>query len=199
MMLHNLPQGAVTVLVLCGALLQLAGTVRYISGTLAGRTRPNRITWLFWCVSPLIGCAASFARGGGSWALVSVFMSGFGPGLVFAASFVNKNAYWQLRRFDYGCGILSLAAMVLWLTLHDPLVAILFAIASDALASVPTLAKAWRHPETERASPFAASIVSGLIGLALTPQWHFASVGFALYLLGVNILLVATIWRTRRV
>ena len=89
--------------VLIGVAVQLAGIISYIKTTVRGITRPNRITWLMWSVAPLVATAASVASGV-TWAVVPVFMSGFAPLLVFFASFVNRNSYWKLTRFDSSAG-----------------------------------------------------------------------------------------------
>ena len=111
-------------LVFLGAAVQLVGVFLYIKETLVGDTKPNRITWLMWAVAPLIATAAAIADGV-TWAVLPVFMAGFGPLLVFVASFVNRNSYWKLETFDYLCGICSILALVFWGITQNPVVAIL--------------------------------------------------------------------------
>lgn len=60
-------------LVIIGSLLQLYGASFYIRGTLMGRTKPNRITWILWTASPLIAVAASLSQGA-TWAVLPVFI-----------------------------------------------------------------------------------------------------------------------------
>ncbi|MEO5928278.1 MAG: hypothetical protein ABIO72_06130 [Patescibacteria group bacterium] len=183
-----------TYLIFLGAIVQIAGIVSYIRGTLKGTTKPNRVTWLMWAIAPMIAVLAALTKGVG-WAVVPVFMSGFGPLLVFIASFVNRNSYWKLERFDYVCGVLSVLALILWGITKEPLVAIALAIASDAAAAVPTLRKAWSHPETERIGPFAGGVFGALTGFAAIRTWHVAEYGFLIYLVGMNCLLILFILR----
>src|SRR3989338_1850794 len=100
-------------LVFVGATVQLIGTFFYVKETVRGNTRPNKVTWLMWSVASLIAAFAGFSAGAG-WAVIPVFMAGFGPLMVFISSFVNKNSYWKLGTFDYLCGFFSLLALVLW-------------------------------------------------------------------------------------
>src|SRR3989338_1323015 len=100
-------------LVFVGAAINLVGSSFYIRSTLRGTTRPNRVTWLFWSLAPLIASFAAFSDGV-RLAAVPVFMSGFMPLLVFVSSFVNPKAYWKLGLFDYFCGFFALLALVLW-------------------------------------------------------------------------------------
>jgi len=81
-------------------------------------------------ISPLIATVAALSDGV-HWAVLPVFMSGFGTLLVFIASFVNRKAYWKLEKFDYICGACSVLALVLrWIT-KEPTIAIIFSIISS--------------------------------------------------------------------
>ena len=183
-------------LVIVGAVVQLIGIWSYVRDTVRGDTKPNRMTWLMWSIAPLIASAAALASGV-SWAVLPVFMSGFGPLLVFLASFVNKNSYWQLERFDYVCGLFSLLALVLWWLTKIPDIAIIFAVASDGLAATPTLIKAWRYPETENAGPFTTGLFSSLTSFAAIKVWTFAAYAFPVYLVAINTSIALVIYRKK--
>lgn len=185
-----------TYLVFIGATSQLVGIYSYIKGTVRGDTKPNRVSWLLWTIAPFIGTAAALANGV-EWAVLPVFMSGFGPLLVFIASFINKNSYWKLERFDYWCGLLSLIALILWGITKIPEIAITFAIASDGLAAVPTLVKSWKYPETENAGPFTAGIFSSLTSFAAIKMWIFSAYAFPIYLVIINIFITLAIYRRK--
>jgi hypothetical protein len=183
-------------LVFLGAAVQLVGIYSYIKDVVRGDTKPNRVTWLLWSIAPLIGTAAAITNDV-ECAVLPVFMSGFGPLLVFIASFVNKKSYWKLEKFDYGCGFLSLLALILWWITKIPEVAIIFAIASDGLAAVPTLVKSWKYPETENAGPFTAGIFSSLTSFAAIKIWNFSALAFPIYLVIVNISITLAIYRQK--
>jgi hypothetical protein len=169
------------ILVIIGALANAAGSGTYVWDTLRGRSQPNRMTFLMWAIAPLIAAAASISAGV-TWPVVPVVVSAMCPIAIFIASYVNKNAYWQLRGFDYICGGLSIVALVLWAITKDPNVAIFFSIASDGLAGLPTLIKAWRYPETETPWGYIGAAFSGLTGFIAAPNRNFVSVAFPLYL-----------------
>ena len=146
------------------------------------------MTWLMWSIAPMIGTAAALASGV-TWATLPVFMAGLMPLLVFLASFVNPNSYWKLERFDWICGSLAVLALLLWYLSRDAGIAIMFAIASDFSAGVPTLVKCWKYPETETASGFTASGFNNLMSFLVISQWNFANIAFPLYLVLFNIAL----------
>jgi hypothetical protein len=179
-------------LVVLGAIVQLLGVFSYIRGTLRGVTKPNRVTWLLWGVIPIIATVAAWSDGV-RWAALPVFMAGFGPLLVFAFSFVNRNAYWKLGRLDYVCGVFSLGAIVLWALTKSPAVAIILSIIADALAAAPTLVKSWHQPETEKIGPFVAGFTSQLTAIAAFKVFSLSEIAFPLYLLIINAALVLVI------
>jgi len=183
-------------LVFFGATLQFLGGLAYIKGTLRGETKPNRVTWFLWAVAPFIGTAAALSDGVG-WAILPVFMAGFVPMLVFISSFVNKNAYWKLGRFDYTCGAFSVLALILWVITQQPIVAILFAIIADGFAALPTLVKSWSYPETESPWVYAATVFSSFAGLLVIQIWIFSEYAFPLYLIVINLVILLSIYRSK--
>jgi len=185
-----------TYLVIAGALVNVVGSWFYIERTLRGVTKPNRVTYIIWALAPMIAFAAAISDGVG-WAALPVFVSGFIPFLIFLASFVNKNAYWKLGRFDYACGAVSLLALVLWYMTGDPAVAVFFAIVSDALASLPTITKSWKFPETEYWSGYAGAIVAAITALIAVPSFTFTAVAFPIYLIFVCVIILLGIFQKR--
>jgi hypothetical protein len=175
-------------LVFVAAFATLLATFVYVRSMFKGGAKPNRVSWLMWSVAPFIATAAAISNGVG-WAALPVFMSGFSPFLIFTASFVSKKAHWTLASFDYVCGVLSGLALVLWYVTEDPNVAIVFAIASDGLASIPTLTKAWKHPETEVAWPFMVGVFNASTSFWAFTIWTFSAYAFPAYLIVINILL----------
>jgi hypothetical protein len=183
-------------LVFVGAAAQLVGIFSYIKATLRGQTKPNKVTWLMWSIAPIIAVSAAFSDGV-RWAVLPTFMAGFGPLLVFITSFINKNSYWKLERFDYLCGFFSALALILWAITKEANVAIVFAILSDGSAAIPTLIKSWRHPETESVGPYIAGLFSALTSFTAIKTWNFASLAFPTYLVLVCILLSSFVYRRK--
>lgn len=183
-------------LVIVGALVQLAGILSYMRETLRGATKPNKVTWLMWSVAPLIATFAAISDGV-SWSVIPVFMAGFGPLLVFIVSFVNKKSYWKLETFDYLCGFCSVLALVLWAITKEPVIAIIFAIASDGFATVPTLIKSWKFPETETADAYTTGLFNALTSFAAIKIWSFSSYAFPAYLVIINTFLTLSVYRIK--
>lgn len=182
--------------VIC-ALIQLFGYISYVKSTLVGKTKPNKISWLLWSVSPLIATVAAISDGV-NWVIVlPSFMAGFGPLLVFCSSFVNKDAHWQLGKFDYICGICSILALILWGITKEPVVAIVFSILSDGFAAIPNLAKAWKYPETENVTPYITELFTAIISFFTIRVWSFSAAAFIVYLIILDIALIFSIYKNK--
>lgn len=184
-------------LVIVSVGVSVAGASTYIWNTLRGTTKPNRVSWSMWALAPLIGTAAALSAHADPWATTRIFLAGFLPLLVFIASFVNPKSYWKLTTFDLVCGICSVLALVVWLGIDAPRLAILIAALGDGLASLPTIRKAWQHPETETGLTFVASLVAVLLVLPSIPVWTIENSAFQVYLLLANALIVFSIYRRR--
>ncbi len=179
-------------LVFVGAFVQLISAIPYISSMLKGGAKPNRVSWLMWSAAPIIASVASVSAGVG-WAALPVFMSGFVPLLILISSFAVKDAYWKLKTFDYVCGALSALALVFWAITKNPNVAIVFSIASDGLAAVPTILKSLVHPESESIYVYAAGLFNALTAFGAITTWTFSSYGFPIYLVIINTTLMSSI------
>ena len=178
--------------VLVGTLIGSGGAVAYLADTLRGRVKPNRVSFLLWSIVPMIAFAAQVQQGVGLEALMT-FSTGFLPLLTFAATFINKKAEWKVSRFDLACGFLSLLGLALWLVTKVGNLAILLGILADALAALPTLAKAYRHPETELAWPWLATCVGVVLTLLTLESWTFANSGFIVYIFLVDLLIYCVV------
>lgn len=184
-------------LVILSIAVSLAGSLTYIKDTLKGKTKPNRVSWFIWALTPLIATAAALSAKADSWATIRIFMSGFVPLLIFIISFVNSKSYWKLTKFDFACGACSITAIGLWAITSQPVLAILFLAVGDCLASIPTITKAWKNPETESGLTFVAGFLATLLVLPSIKVWNIENSAFQMYLLIVNVIIAFSIYRKK--
>lgn len=170
------------------------GTLSYVMETLRGHARPNRLSWFLWALPPLLAAAAQWSNGVG-WPTLIVFISGFGPLLIFLVSFISPAPAWRIAWSDYACGLFSLLGMALWLATSNPFHAIAFGIVSDALAGIPTAIKSYTNPESEDGKAFVLTGLGCLISVLAMPQHTFIASAFTAYLLAMNILFCLLIYR----
>lgn len=178
--------------VILGSLLNLWGCAAYAQDTLKGKTKPNRVTWSLWSLAPLIAFVAERNKGVGLVSLMTLSI-GIGPLIVLVASLSSRKSYWRLRQTDYLCGLLSLLGLALWIIYRDANIAIVFSIAADIFAALPTLVKSYRHPETESVEAYWPTIVNSGITLLAIDSWSVANYGFPIYTLVINVVFVAFI------
>lgn len=176
-----------------GLIAQTLGCVGYLIDTIKGKVRPNKVGWFMWSLAPLIAFFAMIKQGVGieAWA---TFIVGFLPLCVFVASFVNKKSYWEVTKFDIFCGSLSLLGLVLWLITKVGNVAIIFSILSDGFASVLTITKSYKEPESENHWAFTLGIINAVIALLIIKNWNFENYSFQAYILIVDAIIAFLIF-----
>lgn len=180
-------------LVVASLLISVTGGLAYMRDMLAGRSKPNLVSWGLWALAPLIATGAAVSAGADIWGTARVFISGFIPFTIFALGLFVPQSYWKLTRFDLFCGVLSVVALGAWLIADAPVTAILLAIAADLLACVPTIAKALKSPHTETATTFLMGLIASLITIPAIPVWNIENTAFQVYLITINIVLFAVI------
>jgi hypothetical protein len=185
------------ILVIVSVFVSLSGSVAYVADTLKGKTKPNRISWLLWAAAPLIGTGAAISSGADAWATARIFLAGLVPLIVLVVSLINKQSYWKLTALDFACGICSALALIVWFFADSPVLAVLLAATGDGLASLPTLIKSWKYPETETGWTYLAGLIATLLVLPSIPAWNIQNSAFQIYLLVVNSLLVLFIFRKK--
>jgi hypothetical protein len=168
------------VLVILGIASNAIGTAIYFVATLKGEVKPNKVTFLLWALPPFVTFFAQINQGVGIQSLMTLSV-GILPLIVLGASFVNKKAYWKTKAFDLSCGSLSIVGLVLWYLTKEGNLAIIFSILADGLASLPTIIKAYHHPETESAIPWLGSVIGGALTVLSVAEWNFQTVAFPLY------------------
>ena len=94
-------------------LFGFAGSYYYIRDIFRGKTKPNRVSWIFWMIAPFVGTYVGYKSGVSIPILVSTFTAGFIPFLILIATFFNKDSYWKTTKFDIICGVLSFLAIII--------------------------------------------------------------------------------------
>lgn len=178
--------------IIIGTVISTLGSLWYLTDTIRGKVKPNRVSFLLWSIVPFIAFAAQIKQGVGLISLMT-FSTGFLPFLIFLATFVNKKSEWKITQFDLICGGLSIVGVVLWLITQVGNLAILFSILADGLAAVPTIEKAYLYPETEIVWPWLATFIGSALTLLTLKEWTFANSGFILYMLIANVIITVLV------
>lgn len=182
-----------------GIAINLAGCGGYLIDTLRGKTQPNRVTWLLWTVIGAITVAAQLSEKA-DWVFATTAATCLLTGSIFFASFMTPGAYWKLGKLDYACAVMAVSTLLIWQVTASGNVALALAITTDLLASLPTIIKAYRNPESENASVYLAGSANALLALLTIDDWRFANYGFLTYTLGVCLVILGfVVVKPRRV
>jgi len=167
-------------LVYLGIFINAIGNIGYIRGTLRGKIKPDKVSFLIWSIAPLVAFFAQTSKGVGVQSLMTLSVGLF-PLCVFIASFVNKKAFWKLDLRDILCGVIAFVGIILWYLTKDASLAILFSVLAEGVATLPTIIKSYYYPKTESGWPWLASTIGGILTLLSIHTWEFATIAFPFF------------------
>lgn len=179
--------------IILAILVNIYGSRSYIIGTLEGKTKPNRVTWFMFSLLATIIFIAMLGKQASITSSLMTLSLAILTLAVFIASFVNKKSFWKITYFDILCGSLSLVGVVAWLLTGEGNLAILFSLAANFMAFLPTIIKSFQAPKTENWLTFFCGSIGSLITLLTIKSWNLASVAFPLYVLIINLFVSAII------
>ena len=179
-----------------GSVIASTGGIYYAYLTFKGQVKPNKVTWLFWSVFPVIAFAAQLSQGVGlvAWA---TFVAGAPPVLVLIGSLFNKNAYWQTRSIDYWFAVAGFLSVIVWQVTNIPNIAFTFALLADLLVALPTITKTYQFPETENWRAYGVSAFGFLLAVLAVQEWTYENYAFVVYLFLLNLSIAVLAGRRR--
>lgn len=164
--------------VLSGA-FAIAAEVIYIRDIIYGETRPNAVSFLLWTALQAIALQAQLDVGP-SWPALFMALITLGSAVVTVLAAIGFG-YQKYGRIEFYCTVLAVVAMLL-LFLGDVVLAILFAIAGDFCAALPTWKKTLLEPHTESRQGWALMTIAAFFGVLSTERWDLVDIGFPMYL-----------------
>lgn len=153
----------------------------YIRDILAGKTRPQRSSWLIWVVVASIALASQVAEGAGHslWFLTANWGVTF---VIFALS-IWFGAGDYVQRRDLATLLLAAGAIGVWMYTDVPVYALAIAIGVNALGAILTVVKAYEAPKSETCSTWALGSVAACLGLVSVGTFDPFLLAYPLYLL----------------
>ena len=113
-----------TILVVCAIAINATASSRYIYTIFKGKTQPHIYTWIVWLITQGIGVAGMWRGGAGIGALPLTF--GLGWITIILMLSYNRGTK-NITRSDTYALIAALVAIAVWLTLHNPVLAVVMA------------------------------------------------------------------------
>lgn len=160
-------------------ILALVQFVPYVRDILRHKTKPERASWLIWTVLSGVIFASQVAKGGGPSLWMSA-MQGVGnlTVLVLAFKFGTISGF---NRRDSIALVLAGVGIILWALTKEPTIALMVAIAVDAIGATLTIVKGYRDPESETMLTWVLSDLSGLFAALAVGQISFALLAYPIY------------------
>lgn len=184
---------------LLGALAGVLSTfayLPYIVDTIAGRTEPQRASWLIWSVLGTIAFFSQVFEG----ATASLWFAGVqvsGTITVFLLS-IWKGSGAFLRAADYL--VLGIAAMglVIWYFTETAAYALVITIAISLLGGALTVTKSYRNPDSETLTTWVVSWVASLCAVFAVGSLSPVLLAYPAYLFTLYTMFVVAILLGRR-
>ena len=174
-------------------LLAIISYIPYIRGMIKGTTRPHAFSWFIWAILTFIAFFAQLDQGGGVGSWLMGFTAIITLGISIAAFFIGKR---DIKRSDWCCFIVSLAAIPLWIVTKDPTFSVILITTIDAIAFYPTFRKAFTKPYEEVMFTYMISTLKFLIGIFALEAYNMNTVLYPLSLVIMNgVFVLLLIWR----
>ncbi len=143
-------------------IIVVVAVIPYLRDIVRGEARPNVVSWSLWTVVVTITALAQVSAGA-SWSFLILLGSLLACLAVLSLCFLGYG-YRKFETADAICFLLACLALLFWWMTANPVVAIFFAIAADAIAYVPTYVKVYREPESESYFYWSALVAADVLG-----------------------------------
>jgi len=157
-------------------LIAIVATIPYLRDVLRGKARPNTVSWTIWTAVVLITAIAQISAGA-SWSFFLLVGSTIANVAVLSLCIFGYG-YKKFEVTDRICLSLACAALFFWWITSNPVVAILFAVAADGIAYVPTYVKIYREPKSDSYFYWATLVVADVMALVSVTTFNMANILF---------------------
>lgn len=142
----------ITIKLLCAAaatVLMFIGYAPYLKDLFARKTQPHLYTWIIWAITASIATAGVIVGGGKLGAIPMVLGTML---VIFVCLLSFRYGSKNITKGDTVTLVAALLAVVVWVQLDNPLLAVILATAIDGFGYIPTYRKSFEEPFSE--TPF---------------------------------------------
>ncbi len=181
-----------SILGIVSAVIALSAIIPYIVSIVGNKTEPHPISWCLWALIGAVTLITYWASGARDTLWLAV-VNLLGPLTIAILSF----KYWDgtIRKFDYLCMGISIAALIVWIVSGNPVWGLTLNIVADCFAALPTIVKTYRQPESEDIKAWIVYLIAYLLGLVAAGKWIYGIIVFPLYLTALALTMVVLISR----
>jgi hypothetical protein len=169
-------------IVLSGAFV-VVSALPYLQDTARGKTKPRLASWFIWAAIQTVGAAASFTQHQIPAAIFTLVCSLECVAIVVLGF---KRGDRHLELLDIICVVGASAGLVALILVRAPILALVIALITDFLGSIPTFKHSWLHPGEETWSTYLLEGIGSGITLFIANLHVFTAIGYPLYLFICN-------------
>ncbi len=180
---------------LATGLVQIGNLLWYLKGVYSGETKPHAFSWLIWSAVGFIAGLGQLEAGGGLGAYLTC-LAGFTCFMRGVAGLTHGVR--TITHGDWLSFFLCSVAIVLWVIVKNPLVAIVIVTFIDLGAFYPTVRKSWNAPYNEPILNMLVIIGLCGMGLYLLAERNLTTVFYPAMVVAAHVLyVVMLVWRRR--
>jgi hypothetical protein len=148
----------------------------YVRSIILGETRPHVLSWVIWGLGTFTVFFAQLADGAGIGAW-PIGLSALITSYVALLSWMKRSDL-SITLLDWGCLVVALSALPIWLLTSSPLWAVLILTAIDLVGFGPTVRKAYAKPREERIWFFLLGALRNAFAIAALEHYSPTTVVF---------------------
>jgi len=167
-------------LVTIATILAVFSYVPYVRSILKGTTRPSRTTFGIWALISVVE-VGSYAASGARATLLLPLVYAVGGLVVFVLSI--KRGVGGAQKLDIVCLVGAVLGVVGWILTHNPHVALYLSMLASGFGFVPTIKKAYLHPETEDALAWGLAGAAAVLNVLAVSNWALYNYSYPIFML----------------
>jgi len=183
-------------IVIIASVLAVVGNVSYLRDALAGRVKPHPYTWFVWSIVSMTTFLGGLAKGAGIGAIPTGIAEGFTIIIFFLSlKYLFTETARHIRPVDNYFLVAALLGLIPWALTKDPTISVVIVVGIDVIAFIPSLRKAWAHPETEKPLLYGMNVGRHILTLFSLGSYNIATTIHSIVMIITNTLMVFFIKR----
>lgn len=187
-----------TIFAIIASILAIVGNVSYLRDTFRGRVKPHPYTWFVWSIVSMTTFFGGLAKGAGIGALPTGIAEAFTIVIfVFSLKYLFQGKAGQIRSIDNYFLAAALLGLIPWALTKDPTISVVIVVVIDIIAFIPTLRKAWEHPETEKPLLYEMNVSRHVLTLFSLGAYNIATMFHSIAMICTNTIMTVFVVRKR--